>query len=341
VAVFEDDSPAIVVNAIENGRCILFNFDAVRGSHPAVAKMLLDAVRRYSKAGQAIQLLESKETFARYERTKTYGEALDFMKGTGFQVKAVAAENADQANPDIPLLLHAVYVISDATAERLLTFARKGGTIIFSDGPTPSSKVAGLRQLLGMGPRAHYSHGIRTIRPGKPCDFITASDKLAAMTPELLSKWDQFRMDGVTALVRSVHDQAKQIKPNVWITAAVFHNMSGRMDVSQDWPAWIKEGIVDYALPMCYTPDDEKYKASMADWLRECGDYSHIVAGIGAKDDSTANAKAVLPKIELNRAAGVKGFCFFVLNKMPDALIDALAQGPFKELAKPYHPPAK
>jgi uncharacterized lipoprotein YddW (UPF0748 family) len=76
--------------------------------------------------------------------------------------------------------------------------------------------------------------------------------------------WTAWRRDQVSSLVRRIYLEAKALKPNVAVTAAVVAWGSGPQSnggwertapyasVFQDWRAWLQEGIVDYVLPMDY-----------------------------------------------------------------------------------------
>jgi uncharacterized lipoprotein YddW (UPF0748 family) len=44
--------------------------------------------------------------------------------------------------------------------------------------------------------------------------------------------------------VRDVHRRAKAARPEVEVTAAVFTPLPSAADVCQDWPRWLKEGIL-------------------------------------------------------------------------------------------------
>ena len=60
-----------------------------------------------------------------------------------------------------------------------------------------------------------------------------------------------WRCEQITRLVRAVSRGAHAIKPHVRISAAVFSRYPNSRDqVGQDWVAWIKEGLLDFVIPM-------------------------------------------------------------------------------------------
>src|SRR5690606_33829107 len=94
--------------------------------------------------------------------------------------------------------------------------------------------------------------------------------------------WGQWRRDRVTETVRRLYIRAKAIKPSVQISAATitwgglgsYHpadwpNSSAYRTVFQDWPAWLEEGIIDFAMPMHYFSEgDARARGWYDGWLR-------------------------------------------------------------------------
>jgi uncharacterized lipoprotein YddW (UPF0748 family) len=82
-------------------------------------------------------------------------------------------------------------------------------------------------------------------------------------------QWLQWRRDQVTNLVRRVYLQVKSIRPSVWISAATityreapsnleqFEQTRTYTEILQDWPAWMREGILDLNIPMNYKRERE------------------------------------------------------------------------------------
>ncbi len=65
----------------------------------------------------------------------------------------------------------------------------------------------------------------------------------------LREEYATWRCDQITRLVKAVHEQAKQIRPGIKISAAVFGAYpSCRESVAQDWPVWIRGWAVGFRL---------------------------------------------------------------------------------------------
>lgn len=80
------------------------------------------------------------------------------------------------------------------------------------------------------------------------------------------SVWQQWKRDQVTALVRRIALEVKAVKPNAWMSAATivygnapqpgdlqgFKKTRAYTEILQDWPTWVREGLVDLNVPMNY-----------------------------------------------------------------------------------------
>jgi len=146
--------------------------------------------------------------------------------------------------------------------------------------------------------------------------------------------WGQWRRDRVTETVRRLYIRAKAIKPDVQISAATitwgglgsyspgdWPNSSAYRTVFQDWPAWLEEGIVDFAVPMHYFAEGEGRTRDWYDsWLRfdrERVGRRAIVAGVGAwlnsGEQNIAQVQRALAPDERGRA--LAGVAFFSYNQ--------------------------
>lgn len=130
----------------------------------------------------------------------------------------------------------------------------------------------------GHAPRVLRRYALETGRSGKPAE-----------NDEFFKAW---KRDQVTGLVRRIAVQAKQIKPELWISAATitygsppkagdvkgFQSTSAYRNVMQDWPRWMEEGLIDLNMPMNYKRETVAQQASWYDgWNR----FAHSVQGKG------------------------------------------------------------
>jgi uncharacterized lipoprotein YddW (UPF0748 family) len=132
------------------------------------------------------------------------------------------------------------------------------------------------------------------------------------MLPE---RWNQWRRDNVTDLVRSVYHDVERVKPSVEVSASLiswgaYHSWKesdAYNVVTQDWFGWMREGILDMAVPMTYHTDT----ASFSGWVKAAVENrfeTQVWSGIGSyliTPESTAE------KIEAERRLGAQGFSIF------------------------------
>jgi len=111
-------------------------------------------------------------------------------------------------------------------------------------------------------------------------------------------QWIDWRRQQVTQVVRRVYLEMKAINPRMKVSAAVipwgrpprsekdFENAAPMQRVFQDWNGWLKEGILDMAMPMNYAREADVVVRQWFDgWLRWEKSHKHdreIVIGLGA-----------------------------------------------------------
>jgi len=91
--------------------------------------------------------------------------------------------------------------------------------------------------------------------------------------------WMQWPMDKVTDLVRDVYHSAKEVRSSVTVSAAVFYTRQAGQSVLQDWPRWVREGIIDYVIPMAYT-QDPALSAAFDEWKQIPNWKSKVIPGL-------------------------------------------------------------
>lgn len=142
--------------------------------------------------------------------------------------------------------------------------------------------------------------------------------------------WAQWRRDRVTELARRLYIRAKAIKPTVQVSAATitwggagnngnFAASAAYERVFQDWPAWLEEGILDFAVPMAYfeegVPRNRGWYDGWLDFSRARQGRRAIVAGVGAwlntPEQNIGQAQRALAPDAAGRAlAGVAFFSY-------------------------------
>ena len=134
---------------------------------------------------------------------------------------------------------------------------------------------------------------------------------------ERAKEYRDWRCRQITRLVEAVHREAKKIKPQIKISAAVFAAYpSCRESVGQDWPEWIKAGYLDFVCPMDYTESDLGFITLVSNQLELIGGRIPIYPGIGATASRSAlSVDRVVGQIHHARSLGANGFTIFNLDR--------------------------
>ena len=153
---------------------------------------------------------------------------------------------------------------------------------------------------------------------------------------ELSDQYAQWRCDQITRLVKAVHDEAKTLRPDLKLSAAVFRSYPNcRETVAQDWPQWVKAGYLDFICPMDYTQSDPDFIGTVRNQLDLIGDRIPVYPGIGQfrlSDDRTVG------QIHHARALGADGFTIFNLDRgSAGTAVPAIGLGVGREQAQPPH----
>jgi len=152
----------------------------------------------------------------------------------------------------------------------------------------------------------------------------------------LREPYAQWRCDQITRLVKAVHDEAKKLRPEIKISAAVFGAYPNcRESVAQDWPEWVKAGYLDFVCPMDYTQSDLNFIGLVSDQLRLVDGRIPVYPGIGQwrlSDDRTVG------QIYHARRLGTRGFTVFDLSPSSiHSAVPAIGIGVGKQPAVPAH----
>ena len=121
----------------------------------------------------------------------------------------------------------------------------------------------------------------------------------------------QWRCDQITNLVKSVSQEARKIKPEIKISAAVFKDYpASRVTVGQDWKAWIEAGYLDFVCPMNYTIDDDQFRNIVMAQSEAINKRVPLYPGIGASAPGLPPAQVAM-QIYITRDLGLDGFVIF------------------------------
>lgn len=187
-----------------------------------------------------------------------------------------------------------------------------------------------------------YPHGQACYCPG--CRERFEKERGAKVThwPEdcyrgpLREEYRTWRCRQITRLVEAVRQEAKKIRPEAKISAAVFGAYPDcRESVGQDWAAWVQAGLLDFVCPMDYTQNDLEFQNLVRRQLELVGGRAPVYPGIGAwrlTPDRTVG------QVYLARQLGAQGFTIFNLDLQSiQTHAPAIGAGAGRHKAAPFH----
>ncbi len=141
---------------------------------------------------------------------------------------------------------------------------------------------------------------------------LAALDPLA-YTDSFPGAWDQFRRQQITELVERIYYGVKKRDPRRLVSAAVFADVGDAHDRRfQDWPEWLRRGILDVACPMAYTDSTPLFRERIRAAVETMGG-ARIWAGIGAYKNTVDET---VQQIGVARELGAAGVVLFSYNFM-------------------------
>ncbi len=157
---------------------------------------------------------------------------------------------------------------------------------------------------------------------------------------ELRDTYRDWRCTNITQLVEAVHREAKKIKPEIDISAAVFGSYPDcKSSVGQDWVKWVHAGYLDFICPMDYTGSDMTFTNLVSNQLRLIDGRIPVYPGIGATASRvTLTPDRVVGQIHLTRTLGAAGFTIFNYHPNTAAeIVPGVGLGATAQKAVPPH----
>ena len=330
LARFNDWTPAVAVNGIGSGEAILFNWHAERNTPLAIHSAMRNALMRLgAKMGGPVMVLDSDINAAQYTH-RPYQIGRDWVTEVGFQSVRITDSDLVKLSGRGVVFLPWHYLMPDGQAQALLAYVRNGGGALFLDGPVRTfNKNAAARELLGFGRSGSYFNEERLILIREAAgNFVPAGDHALSFGGEREKHrlWNQWRKDQITQLVAGVYAQAKRLKPDRFVTAAVFHSEAGADGVLQDWPRWVREGLLDYAIPMSYVETAAELAPAFDWWRTIDAGLTRIVPSVSlyktGKDEGlppAQHAARIAEQVQVCRDQGAHGVIFFSMEHIEAA----------------------
>jgi uncharacterized lipoprotein YddW (UPF0748 family) len=126
----------------------------------------------------------------------------------------------------------------------------------------------------------------------------------------LKAKYHQWRVSLINTLVRDVSSSIRTANPNAKISAAVWHSPDvAKRDYAQDWVTWVREGYLDFVVPMNYTVDAHKLQSWVSSQQRLVDQKIPLYAGLGSY--MLNQPEQLYEQINLCREAGLSGYVLY------------------------------
>ena len=143
--------------------------------------------------------------------------------------------------------------------------------------------------------------------------------------------WTAWNQPVVADVVRRVSEQARAMKPELVMSAAVYCVMEWGGRQGQDAPGWVHNRWVDVCMPMDYSSDVMEVRANEQAFLDALGPEhaGALASGLSLYMASGGGAVSrppdmVATQIHLVRTMGVSGYCLFAYEHMSEDILDAL-----------------
>ena len=125
-------------------------------------------------------------------------------------------------------------------------------------------------------------------------------------------KWLAFRREQITTVVAAVARGAREIRPGIKISAAVFREWPlDRNSIGQDWKLWCDQGYLDFVCPMDYSDDSCYFRGMLArqlEWTGKTPCYPGIGLTVWA---DPADISKLIHQINITRELQTGGFTIF------------------------------
>ncbi len=127
--------------------------------------------------------------------------------------------------------------------------------------------------------------------------------------------WIQFRRDVITSFVKEVNDLVKEIRPEVWITAACYPSLSDSPNnIYQHAAEWVKLGYIDQVFSMTYSNGTEYVSSNAQSFINACKDKALYSTGLTLFSGNSG--EELLSQINATREVGATGQALFSLSSL-------------------------
>jgi uncharacterized lipoprotein YddW (UPF0748 family) len=132
------------------------------------------------------------------------------------------------------------------------------------------------------------------------------------------NRFDDWRRDQVTAVVRRIRDEARARRADLALSAAVWaYPDRAYLSLFQDWRGWLEADLLDFAVAMLYTLDDRLVHYNTRAFVGGVGG-SRVWIGLGSWLFANVPGRAT-EQIRQAEAAGPAGIALFSWDAIAEA----------------------
>lgn len=127
--------------------------------------------------------------------------------------------------------------------------------------------------------------------------------------------WIAFRQNIITTFVKEVNDLVKEVRPEVWITAACYPSLTDAPNqIYQYTTEWVKLGYIDQVFSMTYSSGTEYVKSNAQSFIKACKDKALYSTGLTLFSGNSG--EELLSQIKGTREVGATGQALFSLSSL-------------------------
>lgn len=129
------------------------------------------------------------------------------------------------------------------------------------------------------------------------------------------AEYETSRRESLTATLAAAADLLHTTDPKIRLSVAVYPTPEAAAENGQDWPAWLRDGRVDFVSPMLYADDASRFADQLDRALAAAPAPSTLLPGIGTgADESQLDALAAAQQIVVTRQKKTAGYALFQLD---------------------------
>jgi uncharacterized lipoprotein YddW (UPF0748 family) len=148
-------------------------------------------------------------------------------------------------------------------------------------------------------------------------------------------EWNAWKRKQITGLVKKIRERVKTGRPGWKVSCAVVPSAELAASKSaQEWPQWLRRGIVDYVVMMNYTTNEEKFieQVSQAQALGY-GSRVHVGVAVYMFKNKKGTLNGLLQRLEAGRPAGI---VYFAYDDVAGGIIEIPGANPREMQSRPH-----